>query len=123
MTASQLPQETKTPLCVTIAIVLGALCGILHVTVQDSLLTALAVTFFTMIMGVVRPLKPWRWTLLVGLPVPLVLVIAKVSSVYQNFTKSTLIGSVAIILPGIAGAVGGSVMRRFLSEVFFQKKN
>lgn len=114
-------RETKIPLMYAIGIVFGILSGVLQVSVEDPLLTALVVTAATMALGVARPQRPWRWTLTVGVPVPLVLVAAKALGYYYNFSRATLAGSVLIILPGIAGAFGGSVMRRVFGNIFLQK--
>ncbi len=51
------------------ALLLGAGCGALHVLVEtmeepDPLLSALAVTAVTMLLGILRPARPWRWVLL-----------------------------------------------------------
>ncbi len=120
--ATETKRETLTPLFYAIAIVLGALSGMLHVAVQDPLLTALAVLASTMILGIARPERPWRWTLAVGLMVPAVLVAANVTGYYKEFTRATLAGSVLIILPGCAGAFGGMVMRRFFQNVIYANK-
>src|ERR1039458_237216 len=63
------------------AILLGVACGALHVLVEtmtepDPLLSALAVTAATMMLGILRPARPWRWVLCVGVPVPLAILTA-----------------------------------------------
>jgi ABC-type Na+ efflux pump permease subunit len=105
------------------ALLLGIGCGALHVLVEsleppDPLLSALAVTAATMLMGVVRPARPWRWVLLIGVPVPLAILIASVAIPNAHFTRAAIAGSILIMLPGIAGGFGGSILRRKLSELF-----
>jgi hypothetical protein len=56
--------------------VLGILAGILDVAFGDLLLTALFVLVSTMLLGGLRPVRPWRWTLLVAVFVPLVQTLA-----------------------------------------------
>jgi hypothetical protein len=102
-----------------LAIVLGALAGVAHVGIEDPLITALIVLASTMFLGYVRPARPWRWTLLVGLMVPLVMITAHLAGRYASFTRAGVYGSVLIILPGIAGAYGGFFGRKFMTEVFF----
>jgi hypothetical protein len=109
------------------ALILGIGCGILHVFVEsmehpDPLLSALAVTVATMMLGLLRPARPWRWVLLVGIPVPLALVVASIVIPTAHFTRASIGGSVLVSLPGIAGAFGGSMMRRKLTEIFFEDK-
>ncbi len=105
-----------------IAVVCGVLAGIVHITIGDPLLTALVVLVSTMSLGFARPERPWRWVLIVGLLVPVVMLGANVAHYYQTLTRAGLYGSVLIILPGIAGAYGGSFGRKFV-RVMFQGKD
>ena len=107
------------------ALLLGAGCGALHVLVEtlehpDPVLSALAVTSVTMLLGILRPARPWRWVLAVGVPVPLAILIATIVVPTAHFTRASVAGSILISLPGCAGAFGGSVLRRKVSEIFFE---
>ena len=109
------------------ALLLGIGCGWLHVMVEtmeepDPLLSALAVTVVTMMLGLLRPARPWRWVLFVGIPVPLAILIASFVIPTAHFTRASIAGSVLVSLPGCAGAFGGSVLRRKISEIFFEDK-
>src|SRR4051794_3931260 len=57
-----------------LAVVLGTLAGLAHITIEDPLITALIVLTSTMFLGFMRPTRPWRWTLLVGMMVPIVMI-------------------------------------------------
>ena len=115
--------ESKTALMIAIAIVLGCLCGALHIWLEDPLLTPLAVLASTMIMGIARPFKPWRWIIYVGLPVPIVTAIAVTVGFVKVWDRALMAGAILAILVGCAGSIGGSVFRRFFDNVFFQKKS
>ena len=109
------------------ALLLGVGCGALHVLVAwldqpDPLLSALAVTVATMMLGTLRPARPWRWVLLVGAPVPLTILLAGIAIPAAHFTRATIAGSILIVLPGFAGAYGGSVLRRKFTEIFYENK-
>lgn len=109
------------------ALLLGVGCGWLHVMVEtmeepDPLLSALAVTVVTMMLGLLRPARPWRWVLFVGIPVPLAILIASFVIPTAHFTRASIAGSVLVSLPGCAGAFGGSMLRRKVSEIFFEDK-
>jgi len=109
------------------ALLLGVGCGALHVLVAwldqpDPLLSALAVTVATMMLGTLRPARPWRWVLLVGAPVPLTILLAGLAIPAAHFTRATIAGSILIVLPGFAGAYGGSVLRRKITEIFYENK-
>ncbi len=119
-----MPETTtsRAPLFYLLAILFGIFSGLLHVTVQDPLLTALAVTMATMFLGFMRPLKPWRWTLIVGLAVPIVMIAANLAKYYVTLTRAGIYGSVLIMLPGFAGAYGGMFGRMFMKEMFGKKE-
>lgn len=106
-----------------IAIICGILSGILHVTIGDPLLTALAVLMSTMFLGFMRYQRPWRWLLIVGFLVPVVMLTANAFGYYRTLTRAGLYGSVLIMLPGIAGSYGGAVGRRFVRVMFQGKEN
>ena len=114
------PAETKNGDAVFygIAVVLGMLCGVVHVGVRDPLLTALSVLVSTMFLGYMRPSRPWRWVLLVGLCVPAVMTGANLMGYYRDLSRAGLYGSVLIMLPGVAGAFGGHFGRRFVGVMF-----
>jgi hypothetical protein len=85
-----------------IAVTLGVLCGLVS----------------TMFLGYMRPSKPWRWVLLVGLFVPAVMSGANLMGYYRDLSRAGLYGSALIMLPGVAGAFGGHFGRRFMRVMF-----
>src|SRR4051812_39673356 len=95
--------ESLTALMYFIAVVLGTLCGLLHVELEDPLLTPLAVLSATMIMGIARPYKPWRWIIFVGLPVPIVTAIAVAIGFVKVWDRALMAGAILAILVGCAG--------------------
>jgi len=116
------------PLLFTLfGLLLGIGCGVLHVLVEtmdepDPLLSALAVTACTMLLGVLRPARPWRWVLLVGIPVPMAIGLASIVIPTAHFTHASIGGSFLVSLPGCAGAFGGSILRRKMGELFSEKE-
>jgi hypothetical protein len=93
----------------TLSVVFGVLAGYLDVKFGDLLLTALFVLASTMLLGALRPERPWRWTLLVGVFVPIV----QLTQPYRAQIYESFLG----FLTGIAGAYGGSVGRKGLNEL------
>src|SRR5664280_1324761 len=75
-----------------IAVALGMFCGVVHVGVRDPLLTALSVLVSTMFLGYMRPSRPWRWVLLVGLFVPVVMTGANLMGYYRDLSRAGLYG-------------------------------
>ena len=110
--------KSDLPICVLGAF-LGVGVGVLDVRVGDLLLTALAVMVSTMLLGTLRPDRPWRWIVAVAVWIPIMQLLAYVfltekpypAQIYESFLG---------FLTGCAGAYGGSVMRRTLSELFRQ---
>jgi hypothetical protein len=96
--------------------VLGIAAGVLDVKAGDLLLTALFVLASTMLLGALRPERPWRWILVVGVFVPVMQLLA-----YWFLTEkpypAQIYESCLGFLTGVAGAYGGSVLRRLLNEL------
>ena len=113
--------EAKSDLGIYIlASILGIFAGILDVKVGDLLLTALFVLACTMLLGILRPNRPWRWILLVGTFVPILQLLAYLlltekpypAQIYESFLG---------FLTGCAGAFAGSVLRRTTETIFAGK--
>ncbi|HVN20893.1 MAG TPA: hypothetical protein VMU05_19050 [Dongiaceae bacterium] len=95
-------------------------CGIgtgwADVTANDLLFTALLVVFSCMMLGLLRPRAPWRWVLIVGAMIPLSEYAASKFLTVKP-TRDQMYGSILDFLPGIAGAYGGSFMRRVVENL------
>ena len=100
--------------------VLAALCGAgtgwADVTINDLLFTALLVVAACMLLGLLRPRSPWRWVLTVGIFVPLTEFAAYLVLTVKP-TRAQVYGSFLAFLPGVAGAYGGSVMRKVFDNL------
>jgi hypothetical protein len=97
--------------------VLGLTAGFLDVEFCDLLLTALFVMAATMLLGALRPQRPWRWMLLVAVFVLLVQGIAYLLLTEKPY-RAQIYESFLGFLTGVAGAYGGSVARKGLGELF-----
>ena len=96
--------------------ILGVCGGILDVKVGDLLLTALLVLGSTMVLGGLRPRRPWRWILVVGIGVPSVQLLAYLflrDKPYAAQIYESCLG----FLTGVAGAYGGATLRRLMNEL------
>ncbi|MBS1852101.1 MAG: hypothetical protein JST79_14425 [Acidobacteria bacterium] len=99
---------------------LGSLFGIaagwIDVKVGDLLLTAVFVMFCTMLLGVVRPERPWRWVLAVAIFVPLSHLFA-----YYCFTqkpyRAQIYESFLGFLTGTVGAYAGYAGRQAIRAI------
>ncbi|HXZ32763.1 MAG TPA: hypothetical protein VEH30_10815 [Terriglobales bacterium] len=96
--------------------ILGILAGVLDVKAGDLLLTALFVLGCTMFLGALRPDRPWRWTLTVAVFVPLVQSLAYLFLTQKPY-PAQIYESLLGFLTGIAGAYGGSFLRRGAKEL------
>jgi hypothetical protein len=101
----------------TLGLLLGLIAGFLDVKFGDLLLTALFVLAATMLMGALRPPRPWRWTLVVAVFVPVVQGIAYLLLAEKPY-RAQIYESFLGFLTGIAGAYGGSTARRGLRELW-----
>ncbi len=99
---------------------LAAVCGIgtgwADVVVDDLLFTALLVLLSCILLGMLRPRWPWRWVVTVGVFIPLTELAAYLIRTVKP-SRAQIYGSFLAFLPGIAGAYGGSVMRRVMDNL------
>jgi ABC-type multidrug transport system permease subunit len=100
--------------------VLAAVCGIgagwADVAVDDLLLTALLVLASCILLGLLRPRWPWRWVVTVGIFVPLTELAAFLALTVKP-SRAQVYGSFLTLLPGVAGAYGGAVMRKVFDNL------
>lgn len=114
------PGTRTSPFIYLLAAVFGLFSGWVNEKVDDALLTALCVLAFTMLLGVWKKERPWRWLLLVWLGVPLVL------AYYQYVVRwphdrGQVWGAFLQILAASAGANGGHYMRDMIDHVFLKQ--
>lgn len=100
--------------------VLGLCAGILDLKIGDLLLTALFVLASTMLLGALRPAKPWRWTLIVGIFVPAVQLLAYLATTEKPY-RAQIYESFLGFLTGIAGAYSGALGRKALNPLISGK--
>jgi hypothetical protein len=96
---------------------LGLCAGVLDVKIGDLLLTAMFVLASTMLLGGLRPHRPWRWTLLVAVFVPVVQLLAYWFMTEKPY-RAQIYESFLGFLTGIAGAYGGAVARKGWDQLF-----
>lgn len=96
---------------------LGIFAGALDVKVGDLLLTAIFVLMSTMVLGFVRPARPWRWIIVVAVFVPIIQLLAYLFLTEKPY-RAQIYESFLGFLTGIAGAYGGSFARIGISELF-----
>src|ERR1700704_209729 len=84
--------------------------------IDDLLFTALLVLASCMLLGLLRPSRPWRWVITIGVCVPLTELAAS-AFLAAKLSRAQIYGSFLLFLPGIAGAYGGSMMRRVLNNL------
>jgi hypothetical protein len=103
-----------------LAVMFGTLAGWLDIKVGDLLLTAIAVLMANMLLGILRPRKPWRWVVLVGVFVPIIEWLAYYF-LSQKPERAQIYESFLAFVPGIAGAFGGSAGRNVVDNLFAKK--
>jgi len=93
---------------------LGICAGVLDVKVGDLLLTAIFVLASSMLLGGLRPRRPWRWILTIGVFVPLIQLLAYFCLREKPY-RAQIYESFLGFLTGTAGAYGGSFGRGVLN--------
>ncbi|HTR23108.1 MAG TPA: hypothetical protein VMI10_03940 [Terriglobales bacterium] len=89
---------------------------------EHILLTALVVTASCMFLGFMRPRKPWRWVLIIGVCIPIAEWLAYFF-LTQKPTTAQVYESFLAFLPGIAGAYGGALGRTVVNNLFAETPN
>ena len=102
------------------AIVCGALAGWLDVQVGDSLFTALLVLAPAMVLGFLRPRRPWRWAIVLCACVPITRWVAFMLVTVKSY-ECQIYSSFLVILPGLVGAYGGAFGRGVVDHLFAGK--
>jgi hypothetical protein len=115
----QSPPRTN-PFLYIIALAFGLFSGWVNQKVGDALLTSLCVLSFSMLMGVWRKQRPWRWMLLVWIGVPLVLAYYQFVVRWPH-TRGQVFAAFLQILAASAGAHGGHFMRQMIDHVFLKQ--
>ncbi len=103
-----------------LALALGVLAGWVDIKVGDLLFTAIIVLASCMLLGFVRPRRPWRWVLLIGVCIPVVEWLAY-WLLSQKPDRAQIYESFLAFLPGIAGAYGGAFGRGVVDNLFSGK--
>ena len=93
-----------------LAVLFGIGAGVADVRIGDLLFTALLVVAPCMLLGAIRPERPWRWVVLVGICVPIVELMAYWLLTAKPY-RAQVYESFLAFLPGIAAAYGGSMLR------------
>ena len=100
-----------------LALGLGVISGFVEVWFGDLMLTAFTALFFCMLMGALRPARPWRWLLIVCGCIPLArLIAADVIHIYTE--RAQIYEAFASFITGNAGAYVGSLGRRRAEELW-----
>jgi hypothetical protein len=102
------------------AILLGMGAGWLDVKAGDLLFTALAVLASTMLLGALRPQRPWRWTIAVAACVPLVRLLAFLFLTQRPY-RAQVYESFLGFLTGTVGAYGGALGRGVVNNILGQR--
>jgi hypothetical protein len=110
------PQTQKDAPYYVLAVLAGIATGWVDVAVNDLLLTALMVLVACMMLGMMRPRRPWRWVVAVGVFIPLTEFAAYIVQAAKP-SHGQIYGSILASLPGIAGAYGGSLMRGVVNHL------
>jgi hypothetical protein len=103
-----------------LAAAFGVLAGWTDIKVGDLLFTAMIVVAACMALGYLRPKRPWRWVVWIGIFVPLMEWLTYFF-LKQKPQRAQIYESFLAFLPGIAGAYGGALGRGVVKNLFAGK--
>ncbi len=98
----------------------GVLSGWVDIKVGDLLLTALVVLGACMLLGLLRPARPWRWVAMVWVMVPAAELLGYFVLLQKPY-RAQIYESFLAFLPGIAGAYGGAMLRGAIRNIVGEK--
>jgi ABC-type multidrug transport system permease subunit len=110
------PGNNNDTLIYVLAAAAGLFTGWVDLRVHDLLFTALLVSSFCMLLGVLRPERPWRWVAIIGVCVPLAVVLGYFL-LTERPERAQIWESFLAFFPGIAGAYGGALMRQAVQNI------
>ena len=99
-----------------VAVVFGVFAGWIDLKIGELLFTALLVVAPCMLLGALRPKRPWRWVLLVAGCGPVAELLGYVVMTQKPY-RAQIYESFLAFLPGFAGAYGGALLRGVLDNV------
>ena len=102
------------------AAVAGMLSGWVDLKVGDLLLTALVVASFCMLLGLLRPVRPWRWVVIVAVMVPVANLLGYLVLTQKPY-RAQIYESFLAFLPAVAGAYGGAMLRGATRNILGEK--
>lgn len=105
-----------------LAVLFGLSAGLLELELGDLLVTALAVLVSTLVLGFLRPRHAWKWTLIVGIFVPLMRLAAYLV-MNQKPYRAQIWESGLGMVTGFAGSYAGAMARMGVDVLFRQSKN
>ncbi len=103
-----------------LAVLLGLLAGWVDIRVGDLLFTAMIVLGACIGLGFLRPQRPWRWVVTVGIFVPLMDWMAYLF-LREKPSRAQIYESFLAFMPGIAGAYGAALGRGVVNNLFPKK--
>src|SRR5271156_830482 len=115
-TETALPRAGRDTPFYLLAAIAGVSTGWMDVTIDDLLFTALLVLAACMLLGMLRPRRPWRWVIAMVVFIPLTEFALSVSG-RAHPSRVQVYGAFLTALPGVAGAYGGAVVRGVLDHL------
>ena len=100
-----------------LAVLFGLSAGILEITLNDLLVTALFILVCTMVLGALRPQRAWQWIVIVGSFVPLARIVSYVA-LNQRPDRAQIWESGLGLVTAAVGSYCGVFARKAVTELF-----
>jgi hypothetical protein len=100
-----------------LAVLFGLSAGILEITLNDLLVTALFILVCTMVLGALRPQRAWQWIVIVGLFVPLARLVSYVALNQRPYRAQIWESALAFVTAAV-GSYCGVFARKAVTELF-----
>jgi ABC-type multidrug transport system permease subunit len=107
----------RTLIAYTIAVLCGITAGILEITLNDLLVTALFILICTMVLGALQPQRAWQWLGIVGIFVPLARLVSYLALNQRPYRAQVWESALGLVTAAV-GSYCGVFARTAVTELF-----
>jgi ABC-type multidrug transport system permease subunit len=100
-----------------LAVLCGVSAGILEITLNDLLVTALFILICTMVLGAARPRRAWQWIVIVGIFVPLARLVSYLALNQRPYRAQVWESALGFVTAAV-GSYCGVFARKAVTELF-----
>jgi ABC-type multidrug transport system permease subunit len=107
----------RTLIAYVLAVLCGLTAGIVEITLNDLLVTALFILISTMVLGAAMPDRAWQWIVIVGSFVPLARIVSYLALNQRPYRAQIWESGLGLVTAAV-GSYCGVFARKAVTELF-----